>query len=533
MSKQVIEYSNFSGGEYGLIEAWRAPKNSFTATNMLVYKTGELGVRPGLRDVTPSGVVAGLVWGMGPIPRLTGDFLWYGQSDKVRKFNANSTPSGHATFATSITGGAPTDPSEVGRYQTGFTFYIVMQTGGGLYSCDGTTLTKLSGTPSSNMVGLYGDRLVIAQPNDTLRYNGVTAGVSDFTSWPAANIIPVGDDTPLTGIHPQRDHLSLLKAVGGNYVVSGNLGVNEVLRQANFLNGAEIQQNSALAYDERVWFMSPDTDFPTWWNGSTTESLWHLSMPFNDGASTHIEPMRVVDVGGLIVIGGLDFGASTRTGWTLVYSNGVWTKHHFDARFDILGSSHADAYASDPALGIDGTHSHEAGFYVMCDNGDSTTNQATHVPVFYGWSPLLDRPGSETLLSSTVPERAGDNSSAQVSGDVTFPEYHDPDGNEFLVKSVEVDFRAWNTGGSLTNHFDLTVDALRTFDNSSPIVSSKLSWDEAGAISSTGGTIKRQVFSFGDQGYGNAYQLHFTNCRGIAFQRIHVVLSLRPARGVG
>jgi len=48
-TKRIIEHRDWSGGEFGRQEPWAAPQNSFTGTNMMVYRTGELGVRPDSR----------------------------------------------------------------------------------------------------------------------------------------------------------------------------------------------------------------------------------------------------------------------------------------------------------------------------------------------------------------------------------------------------------------------------------------------------------------------------------------------------
>lgn len=513
-TKQVVEYNNFSGGEFGLHDKWNAPRNSFTGKNMLVYRTGELGVRSGLRDISPPGLVAGTVWKLAPLSPFSRGFVWFGQGSAVRRFEAGGLLT---TFGTGITGGTnPTGPDQVGRYETGSHFYFVTNTGAGLYQGTGTTLTKLSGTPTSNVLALYGDRLVVSQPDDTIRYNGLTAGVSDLTSWPATNTIPVGDDTGISGLHTQRGHLSIMKLESGNYILSGALGVNEVLRQANVLSGPHISQNSTRAYDEQIWFLPTNTNYPTSWDGSNYRDLWYLTLPDNGSSSSTVEPLQT-DIGDVIVVGEVD-------GWCLVYSHGIWTRHQFGASFISSAAGALSSYLSDPSGSSD---SITAGYYVMTDGGG-----ASEIPKFYGWSPGINRPGSETFFQFGIPERAGDLSAEQVSGEVAFPIWSENSGSEFIVKGVEVDFRSWNTGGSLTNHFDLQVDAYHRFDGDAPVSSLKESWDEAGSVSSSGGTAKRQVFRFGDQGFGNGFQLRFTNVRGVAFQRIHVILELRPPRGI-
>ena len=82
MQRRVIKYENFRGGEYGRVEAWNAPPNSWTGQNMIVYRTGELGVRPGLKNISPSsGLPAGKIRTFGGSPSVPQNFWVHKDSD--------------------------------------------------------------------------------------------------------------------------------------------------------------------------------------------------------------------------------------------------------------------------------------------------------------------------------------------------------------------------------------------------------------------------------------------------------------------
>jgi hypothetical protein len=162
------------------------------------------------------------------------------------------------------------------------------------------------------------------------------------------------------------------------------------------------------------------------------------------------------------------------------------------------------------------------GQYVyLCDGG-----AAGAAPNFYVWDPTLDTPGIEGGSQS----RAGDDSSTALSGTLTFPEWWSQDAAEVYVRSVIVDFKSYNTGSATNNHFDLTVNALRRYQAGAAQASTTQSWDQAAASSSASGTLRREIIGYGEQGMGNGAQLAFTNVRGIAIERVTMILESQPVR---
>lgn len=544
MTRRVIEHRDFSGGDWGIKQPWNAPRNSFQATNMLVYRTGELGVRAGLRNVTPTL----------PFTNFIANTMYTFQKTQVGFFTSNGTHafqpyangvltsgSGPDVFTTPLV--ASTDNITV--YSTGPTIYID-KSGDGIYKLSSSLgLTRLVSGVSGNGIALYGDRLVIGTSTG-IRYNGLTAGVSDFTSWPVTNVIPVGDAAEaVSNVLPQRTFLTIPKETNGTYSITGSLGINETLRRAVEGDGpgagtAQYFRVSTVTKDSLVW-MNPAlfSQCPLSFDG-TVLKYWReqdLRAPIPQNVT--ITPFYTMDPVGALY--NIPFGTTVNPGGmqVMLYFNGVWTRHTFTG---IQGNGTCVACAGlaldDPSLVVGSATtainetSRPANVFVFSDGGTASVK-----PKFWSWVPTLDRPGSENL-PTVAPnnqfnaERAGDDSSTQVSGQVTFPEIHLENSDEFMVQGVVVDFRVWNTGGSLSNHFDLEVDVLRPYDDVSPHVSLTSAWDEAGTFSSAAGTVRREVFQFGDQGVGNGYQLHFTNCRGIALQRIQVILDTVHVRGI-
>ena len=54
-NRKVISYDDFSGGDYGILEPWRAPPGTWTGKNMVLYDDGGLGPRNGMFEVPLSG----------------------------------------------------------------------------------------------------------------------------------------------------------------------------------------------------------------------------------------------------------------------------------------------------------------------------------------------------------------------------------------------------------------------------------------------------------------------------------------------
>lgn len=546
MARRVIEHNDWSGGEFGRAEAWRARMNQFTGTNMLVYRTGELGVRPGLRDVTPTTGVGANVNGQTFLitraPTASGGSvkIIFGINDDIYTFNPSATSISADLIGT--TNAAPTSLCD--SVWLGTRVYFVQPNGTpGAYQIDGTTLTALTNSPTGNSITQFGDRLVIArnsgQPVNNLHYNGLTTGVSDFTKWTVgtdnSNLIPVGDAGNIFKLITQRGHLVIAKQHTGHWIITGQLGVSEQLRQqVTNIQGPDAYQSMGRSQNGLLWFADTSgiSGHPMAFDGTQMVSIDHLDISeVATGLGTFTQANAAIPFASDDDTGVLIHAKTPSTGTaqqqSLLLSDNVWTSHNFPVQLNIAqGTSLPYQFRQDPGAGTAETLNSTDSF-ILTDGGSGSVP-----PKFYGWTPRMDRPGSETVLANACPERAGDASSAQVSGNWTSAEMHLQDADEFMVQGVVVDFRSWNTGGSLTNHWDLQVDCLRPYDNDSPITSLTGAWDEVGVLSSTAGTLKRQVIMFGDQGYGNGYQLRFTNCRGVAFQRVQVILDTVKFRGV-
>lgn len=542
MARRVIEHRDFYGGDWGRKQPWNAPRNSFKALNMLVYSTGEIGVRPGLQNITPTNVVtADFANGIQGDP-ISSSF-YYGQGTSLFRASAfegqaQTTMTGAFTGSVSNLFYAKTGSPVVGNA------LYVMDVSRGIYSLVGNTLTQLT-AEAGNGLALFGDRLAYGRfssgpATSGLKYNGLTAGVSDLTSWPAANFIPVGDrnERP-TDLWLQRGHLTFIKNTNGLFVFTGQLGVNETLRRAVNTLGPSPGSvaTSCVTEGDMIWYIA-DTGhhIPASFDGTNVTYYEDQLLPIQGEGTNNTTSIAISDPLGVAITVGtttLTTNPSFLTTKLHLFYHGVWSRHelpNLGTKSEITSCPGLSLF--DPTLSLTDItpyDSHNVPVLVFGSNAAST-------PAFYSLPLDTDRPGivpqNGVDFESFNNEMPGDASLSQVSGTLELPEIHLENSDEFMVRGVIVDFRSWDTGGLLTNHFDLQVDCLRPYDADSPNVSLTSEWDEDGTVSSPAGTVKRQVFMFGDQGVGNGYQLKFENIRGIAFQRFQVILETEKVRGI-
>ena len=502
MARQVVVYDDFTGGEWGNLGPYEAKNNMWSGSNMLVYRTGELGVRPGLKNMTPSGPApaAGVVHGFG-CQGVPGGDIWYIQGTATRSFGTDTGVGGSAlNTLTGALAEIPTSPVDV---TTDTNQTIIASYTDKLYRINtvADTVTALTGSPGLRCVCLYGSFVVGGDVDGSLDNRLRFSDDANPNSWTATNFIDFGDNWSIHAVFPQRQHLLVMKQAG-NHIMTGFPGVNSVTRAQ--LNGPGVYHplHAAIGPDDVVAYLPGDNTFPILHNGSTYKQMEHLDNHLVVGHSGDSFPPSH----GVAQCNGINRGFyffQTSGNKMIAYHNKVWSYHTFGVNIS--------GYVS--------KQGHGSRVYI-CDGGAVGT-----APKFYWWNPLVDTPGGITGET-----RPGDDSNTLLTGNFSLPEYWDKSGDEFYVRSVIVDFKTWNTGADNTNHFDLYVQAKNLYQQSATVDSNTVSFDSAQASSSSSGTERRQIFGFGEQGMGNGYQLHLTNIRGVAIKRITVVLDVRPVR---
>lgn len=523
MAQEIIEYADFSGGDYGRLENWRAPKNTFSGENMLVYRTGELGVRPGLRDVSPTGLANGEVAALGGRGVLGSP--WFAQGTALRYFTPGVTGA-----VSTASGSFDAEVFTVFADGTTSTAYLATDNTTGIYTFQGTTLAQLANSMSAQAIALYGDRLAVVPRSATNTV--VFSGAADFDNWTisAGNAvsITVGDDTAITALIAQRGHLVILKQ-NQAYILSGTPGTNESLRLIGRINGPSEANAAAKTYDlETVWYPDSLNNVPTSFDGSRASQADSIALPPTPSDTSVIATPGDDTNGVLFITEPTASLGATRRVW--LRNNGRWTQHTFGVTITDQATVTRGIFSQDASSDTDNLR--YGSCIVFTDGGGESAD-----PTFYGWMPFMDRPGLETdplpdiSATSYSIERAGDASATPVSGSALLAEQRARDGRELQVRGVIVDFRSWDTGGDANNHFDLAVNTLNSYEASGPVSSATLSFDEDPSLSDLAGTVRSKYFSLGDQGRGSALNVQLSNCRGIAIQRIRIVCETYPPRG--
>lgn len=500
MARQTVVYNDFSGGEYGRAEGWKVNPNQFRAVNLLVNLQGELMVRPGLANRTPAGVIAGTVQGFGGVGVPTAD-AWYVQGTAVRVFDILAGNNLDATVGT--LSGTPTSPvSSVVLTNVTYLTALGLTTSYILNTVPATpTLVALTGAPAGRCITVYGDRWVIGDPEGSIDQRIRFSDAANPNSWPSTNFIDVGDGWGIRGMQPQRQHLVIAKQTGF-YNLTGVPGVNPVIRKVSNAPGPYKQLDMYVDPEDNLWFWpGGDEKFPGVYNGARTRLFTHLSDQITLSSSGETIPATTgVSRTDHRFPEGAFFCSTQNKG--ILRRMGIWTYHTF-------------------GVNTSGFVAQDSGRALICDGGGPAV-----APKFYIWNHWADTPG----IVGGDQMMPGDDSTTALSGSVTFPEWWAESGAEVYVRSVIVDYRSWNNGAANNLHFDLKATTLRRYNGDGFQDSNTVSWDDSPGNSSASGTVRRRIFGFGEQGAGNGFQLSFSDMRGIAIQRVEVILETNPVR---
>lgn len=520
MAAKTVTYANWDAGDWGRMGPEKAPKNAFSGLNVLPYRTGELGVRPGVRLTNPTGMANGSVWGMGRLPLNAGS-IWYGQGNAIKYFQPLGL--GAVSTATNTLTGTPTS---VTFDETGATTFLATTTENG-YSFNGATITQLTNMPDAQSIAVYGDRLAVVPVS--AKNTVVFSAAASYNNWTisAGNAVSVtvGDTDEITAIYAQRGHLAILKRYSGLWVLTGTPGTNEALRQVARFNGpANHQASGRTRSDDRIWFSPSASQYMAAFDGASVQSIDDYPPPLYDGiAARSVVTLKDDDQAGLAFVIPPDHSGS------LVYDNevwvrynGAWTRHSFGVQFRQHVTTILAGYCQDGSSALSNIRFGTG--MVFGDFGAGVN------PSFWTWMPFMDRPGLEAdPLGTGTGERAGDVSTTAVTGSFDLPHFVDPDGNEVMVTGVRVEFRSWNNGASDNTQFTAQVRAIREYEGDY-VDSSTQTWSAAPSSSALAGTYRRAEFGFGDQGFGSGFQIKVSGMKGVAIRRIVVSYETRPPR---
>lgn len=489
MAETRVIFDRFDGGEFGHIGPDQAPDGTYTGRNIMRYRNGMLGPRPGLKAVTgtPGGTIVAMWASEGAVDT---DVWWVLSTGAVQKFNLGT---GAVTACGSA--GAPGTKTPQAVYAGLGVFYMTIQ-GVGTYKVDvaaGTT-TAVAGVAGGIDIAIVGERLFVT--NDGTDYFTVWySNAGDFNTFDAANFFDVGAKAGVAGIVGQRDHLAIVLQDGSWWVYRG-VGSNASLRKVTADNWHPWSFNpnafELLANDE-ILLWCPQGDWPLRFDGAS------LAEDFLAGPSGDVAPYSTSS--GIKV-----FGARRHGEALAIFPPSDLMVVRRDEVYSLFTSTPAWV-----ATGVDfGT-----GLYLLTDG-----------TALWALDMRTDRPA----FTSDSWARPGDLSDTPVDAYFHLPAWWSQPGTEVRVRQVIVDFVKYQTGATGDDcGFTLDLDIFGRYEvdgTASPAVAPALTSNDG----TTSGVRSRKVFNVGDQGYGAGFQVGLTGVRGVAVRAITVVVDTQASR---
>lgn len=500
----TVSYDTWTGGEFGTIAPDLASQGSWTGENMVVYRDGHVGPRPGLRRVPLTEAPTGEIQGLGFVPTSDADdpSMWFIIGDKVYLFRHAGS-----RLAVSTTGDDLDDPIPEGgfvwwkestRQLLGKTFIVTPDGEGYKIGMTDQSLVDVPGMDGDGHGGkdieTYKDRLLYVQDGATSTRIWYSEA-ADYDTWPVINYFDVGASWPVGQIMEFRDGLAIFTN-SGIWLLTGTLPETAVLRRVS--DSLPPRNRSIVKTNDDMFYIPNTRNAPVAYSGSSGEEnmLRHLE---NWKASV------TSDVTGVQVYGNRDVLFLSSASEMLWRKNNSWTRH----KFSVDVGPYMTRYYDDNAMLTDG-------------GGPSAS------PQFYTLTMNLDRPAfvSDGLAAP------GDDSNTPLNAWLQVPDYFSENGDEVRVRSVIVDFVAYDTGTTATNNFRVRVEGLARFRLPGTGQSvAEDTWTEPTDSSTTTGVRKRFVANVGQSSYNGGYRLKLLDVRGVKIDRIVVdveTLDRRP-----
>ena len=503
MADFTLRYGDWKGGDFGIRDPSKADADQFSGLNVMPYSSRLLGVRAGLKQLTITGLP-----GHNVVPGPAG--FWARESalvvvlDKPYQF---PNTGGAATAWTAYPPPAPTTPIPPIKFVVGNgVVYSLM--GGKLYKHASPASTTLVTTPASfSYIVRWGYYFVAVDATTPWRlwFNEVSASGSNFDSWPANNFLDVGNTEPITALNPLFNTLFVGKRTGWN-AVSGVLGTLASVRGVALGLGPVDPRQTTATTDNRILYW-PVEKRPAWFNGERVnieeeQEVEERSSPFP------CDTVIVTPTARRLILANDTLPGTQVLSW----HESAWTRHLFSQK--LAGFVPVDV--------IDGAQMPADVIY--------TVRAPTIVgePVVIGsFNHALGRPGHLDDQFSAPSDAGFPN---LVAGSVTFPTYWEPIGRQVRLRSLIVQFRKWASGVPTANNEILVrVNALGRYGGGLELGTSS-QWIEPCDRSSTDGTDDSWRVNFGEQGYGNGFQIEFQRLVGVALREVVALCDVKTER---
>lgn len=497
----AITFKGWDGGEYGILdpaEAGRSEKQMFTGSNVIRYRSGLLGPRPGYKDIDFTSPPNGNPLGAGTF--AAADTVWVltqtGSGYEIREWDLAG-----GTVGSAYTGTYPASVPYCTKTETGdggSTWLNIP--GAGVYILNHTadTIAVTDTDPQGFVMSVYGLRAV-ANTGARLWYSDA----NDSNTYGALSYVDVSGFS-ISFAAPFRDGLILGTAGGIFHMLTGVLGATTVVRELS-RGGAPISPFHALRVaDDKVWYYNSGVPYPSMFNGAIHQRIDYLEGGTAESFNGKIPVRNVVPCTWLGTNDWAGYGQKSAH----IFANNVFTKHSFPS---------LDAYGLGSVVDL-GDH------HLLIDS-HGTGNPAT---MHYFAPGLVDRPafdGDDYAMP-------GDGSTTPLTAEFSTPEWWDEQGHEVKVQQVIVDYVGWNCNADGNAGFTVEVDMLHRWQAIDTEYGSALTVvDEPQSSFTTddAGTSARAVLNT-STGFGGGFRVGIYDIKCCAIKSITVVLSPETRR---
>jgi len=582
---RLAEWDDFSGGDYGLANPARAPRNMFSGLNVVPFTDGSVGPRSGtVRLVANSGGTYEtgfhrIGWTKMSSAEPLGRVWWLGYPTGNVKYGLLHQFNDAAGAWSTYTGGPI---SGVGSSRSFGSVNIkpertyVVGTNTELFRIN-HDLNSLStftpgAVPKGRCIALYGQRLYVGAA--TLGGTGADNRVhysdaNSFINWSATGYFDLPIESRIVAMHTQRDHLVIIQASGNIWIYSGVPGANATLRQVvswsehNDIVGTPETSGDLVHCNQwvrtnagSIWWAPPLRPAPTLFDGGrvTTAERLRMAMWENtagaatlfSGAALDGPDDLVLDCGyyvpwdpwysgeGDATFDGLGILSTQCHSMLIRHQSGAWTRH---------------AIYADPTATVNASVMCQGPYGTVLYGYNDFAGTGTDTAIWW-WQPNLVQPaehrstginglGDMASCRDNQPSYGSSPTGVPPAAQFTTTEVQAPAGQQFLVREVLVTFTAYNTGDTgYTDHFDVVLERRSAYQQPTDAVASvpadttALSFDAtASAIHATTGYGRRFTRRFSlEAGRTMAFAVTVRNLRGVKIEQITVLGTTEPAR---
>lgn len=514
-----VRWADFKGGDWGAVDASRTDRDQWSGENMMVYRSGLLGTRAQLNTLNAVGLPNYAE------PRSPRGFAALG--DKLLLLVGNTVytiPQAGGTVG-NLYPAMPAGPYPSGEFVEfvvgNGVLYALMTLAGTLHKLPLLPGTRSAITTPVTFGGItrWGLWMVAfgtpgAGALQRIYFSLVDASGPNYDSWPVNNFYDVGNSDAVTALAAIFNTLLVGKREGW-WAVSGVLGDLASIRDVAAGRGPPAPfRRPAVGPDNRVFYWSSTAsgggeNVPTFFDGANpvaTNQMFPASFSDDllDASRSMCDQVAATPTGNRILLAYTSVGSPTSK--LLMRDGKAWTRHSFPIQIAGLAPN-----------GIREGSLMKPGLVYMAQQ-----RGVGQAPVIVSWLHDTDRPGDGDMAVAAGTPR--------VTGTLQLPAFWEPNGRQVLARRVIVQFRKWSSLLDDTlNRLRLRVDALGQWANG-PRAASVQEWSEAASLSPLSGGDDSVRFDFGDQGFGNGFQVVFEAVAGVAIREVVVEVSVERGR---